>query len=123
MAFIKYCDRHRILLLVLPPHSTHTLQPLDVVLFSPLASKYSNTVTNHLHNSQALAGVKKSDFFHLFYKSWTEVFTTELVQRAFEVAAIHPQNRDSVVNRFRKLPLEQARTPSPFAGSEWREAD
>ncbi|EDU49319.1 conserved hypothetical protein [Pyrenophora tritici-repentis Pt-1C-BFP] len=29
MEFIKYCDRHRILLMILPPYSTHTLQPLD----------------------------------------------------------------------------------------------
>jgi hypothetical protein len=37
MEFIDYCDRHRILLMILPPHSTHTLQPLDVVLFKPLS--------------------------------------------------------------------------------------
>ena len=93
------------------------------MLFSPLASNYSNAVTDHLYNSQALAGVKKSDFFCLFYKSWTKVFTTELVQWVFKVAAIHPQNRDSVVDRFRKLTLEQARTPSLFVGSEWQEAN
>lgn len=37
MDFIEYCDRHRILLIVLPPYSTHTLQPLNVVLFKPLS--------------------------------------------------------------------------------------
>jgi hypothetical protein len=36
MEFITYCDQHRILLLVFPPHLTHTLQPLDVVMFAPL---------------------------------------------------------------------------------------
>ena len=28
------CDRRRILVLVLPPHSTHRLQPLDIKLFA-----------------------------------------------------------------------------------------
>ena len=37
MEFIDYCDRHRILLIILPPYLTHTLQPLDVVLFKPLS--------------------------------------------------------------------------------------
>jgi transposase len=32
MDFINYCDTHRIILAILPPHSTHTLQPLDVVI-------------------------------------------------------------------------------------------
>ncbi|KAF1828973.1 hypothetical protein BDW02DRAFT_651685 [Decorospora gaudefroyi] len=30
MDFIEYCEAHKILLAVFPPHSTHTLQPLDV---------------------------------------------------------------------------------------------
>ena len=67
MAFINYCDRHRILLLVFAPHATHVLQPLDVVLFAPLAAQYSAAVTEHLHDSQALLGVTKSEFFRLFH--------------------------------------------------------
>lgn len=65
-SFINYCDRHKILLLIYPPHSTHTLQPLDVVCFAPLAANYTKAVTEHLHSSQGLAGVKKADFFRLF---------------------------------------------------------
>jgi hypothetical protein len=34
-AFIEYCDQNRILLIIYPPHSTHTLHPLDVVVFKP----------------------------------------------------------------------------------------
>ncbi|KAI1674800.1 DDE-1 multi-domain protein [Pyrenophora tritici-repentis] len=69
MEFIKYCDRHRILLIILPPHSTHTLQPLDVVLFKPLSQAYSNELTNHLHKAQGLAPIKKGDFFPLFWSA------------------------------------------------------
>ena len=35
MDFIDYCDQNKILLAVYPPHSTHTLQPLNVALFKP----------------------------------------------------------------------------------------
>jgi len=41
MRFIDYCHLNRILLAVFPPHSTHRLQPLDVSLFAPLATFYS----------------------------------------------------------------------------------
>jgi len=46
--FIDYCDSYRILLAVFPPHSTHTLQPLDVVCFKPLSASYSNELSTHL---------------------------------------------------------------------------
>ena len=41
MRFICYADANRIILVILPPHSTHRLQPLDVGLFSPLTTYYS----------------------------------------------------------------------------------
>jgi hypothetical protein len=66
MDFINYCDQNKILLAILPPHSTHTLQPLDVVMFKPLSTAYSKELTTHLHNGQGLLVIKKSDFFHLF---------------------------------------------------------
>ena len=31
--FIDYCDNHKIIPFCLPPHSSHLLQPLDVIVF------------------------------------------------------------------------------------------
>jgi hypothetical protein len=66
MAFINYCDDNKILLVVFPPHATHSLQPLDVVMFAPLSAAYSVELTTYLHHSQGLTTVKKGDFFWLF---------------------------------------------------------
>jgi hypothetical protein len=46
--FIDYCFANRMLLAIFPPHSTHSLQPLDVVMFKPLASCYSYELTTFL---------------------------------------------------------------------------
>jgi hypothetical protein len=35
-ALSAYCLQHRIVLCLLPPHSSHILQPLDVGIFAPL---------------------------------------------------------------------------------------
>ena len=51
MKFINLCDQLRILLLVLPSHSTHRLQPLDVSLFASLASYYTDGL-NQLLNQE-----------------------------------------------------------------------
>ncbi|KAJ8113337.1 hypothetical protein OPT61_g4512 [Boeremia exigua] len=68
--FINYCDKNKILLAILPPYSTHTLQPLDVVMFKPLLTAYLKELTTYLHHGQGLAKVKKSNFFYLFWKAW-----------------------------------------------------
>jgi hypothetical protein len=51
MDFIEYCDQQKILLAIFPPHSTHTLQPLDICMFKPLSQAYSNELSAFLQRS------------------------------------------------------------------------
>ena len=52
MTFLDTCDKLKILVLILPPHSTHRLQPLDVSLFQPLATAYSRNITDIMQKSR-----------------------------------------------------------------------
>ena len=45
LRFLDYADRERIIVLILPPHTSHRLQPLDLGLFAPLAVKRSYAYT------------------------------------------------------------------------------
>jgi hypothetical protein len=123
MDFINYCDRNKILLGILPPHSTHTLQPLDVVMFKPLSTAYSRELTTHLHNGQGLSVIKKSDFFHLFWKAWTSTFTQGLILRSFEVTGISPLQPNVILQRFAKDTPEasdsNSSSSSVYSGSDW----
>jgi hypothetical protein len=67
LEFIEYCHQNKILLLVFPPHSTHTLQPLDVVMFKSLSSGYSTQLTECIHKSLGFDAVKKGDFFLILW--------------------------------------------------------
>jgi hypothetical protein len=60
--FIDYCNTNKIHLMVFPPHSTHSLQPFDVVMFSLLSKAYSAGLLRHLHRSQGLISVTKGNF-------------------------------------------------------------
>ena len=104
--FIDYCDANKILLMIFPPHATHTLQPLDVVCFKPLAQNYSNELDNYNYTSQGKAPVKKSDFISLFWPAWVKTFTETLVLTAFRATGIYPLNADVILNQFR--------TPTPL---------
>ena len=67
MDFKEYCDKNKILLAIYPPHSTYTLQPLNVVMFKPLATAYLNEVAGFIERSQGLTLISKRDFYPLFY--------------------------------------------------------
>jgi hypothetical protein len=123
MDFITYCDDNKILLCILPPHSTHTLQPLDVVCFKPLSSSYKHYLTIFTHESQGLLPVKKSDFFSLFWKAWVATFTEEIVLRSFYITGIAPLNPSIIVNKFAHEDSEDSSEASSgtsvYSGKDW----
>ncbi|RAQ98855.1 nucleic acid binding [Stemphylium lycopersici] len=123
MDFIKYCDRHRMLLMIFPPHSTHTLQPLDVVMFKPLSQAYSNELTNHLHKAQSLIPIKKGEFFPLFWSTWISPFTESLVLKAFEATGIWPIDANVVLRRFASTPEGERSSSSGLSDNDWRKMD
>jgi hypothetical protein len=47
LRFLEYCAANRILVARFPPHATHTVQPLDVVVFKSLSSAYSREHPEH----------------------------------------------------------------------------
>src|SRR2546430_4679531 len=97
LKFIDYADRNRILLAVLPPHSTHRLQPLDVSLFSPLGTYYSQEVDNLLTKSQGLISITKRHFWALFREAWGRAFTTKNIEAAWKATGMHPFDPDKVI--------------------------
>jgi hypothetical protein len=100
MDFIQFCYAQKILLAVFPPHTTHSLQPLDVVLFGPLASCYSQELVQYLHNSQGLMAICKGDFFLLFHSAWMSSSKEETVRKSFEATGIHPMNAEVILKRY-----------------------
>jgi hypothetical protein len=80
MRFIDYCYLHRILLAVYPPHSTHILQPLDVSLFSPLTTFYSQELDQFSLDSEGMTRLAKRDFFRLFWTAYEKAFMAKNVQ-------------------------------------------
>jgi hypothetical protein len=106
--FLEYCHNHKILLVFYPPHSTQTVQPLDVVMFKPLSSAYSKKVSNQLHSSQNLLEIKKGSFFLLFWESWVESFTKSNILSSFKATGIHPWNPDVILSRFTNSDSERS---------------
>ena len=127
MDFIDYCDNNKILLAIYPPHSTHTLQPLDVAMFKPLSTAYSKMLSTHLHRSHGLLPIKKDDFFPLFWDAWATSFKKSTILSSFKATGIAPFNPDVILERFRNNTPEASESgessTSCFSGEDWRKME
>ncbi|KAG9185049.1 hypothetical protein G6011_02996 [Alternaria panax] len=120
MDFIDYCDQNKILLAIFPPHATHTLQPLDVALFKPLSTAYSNELSSFIDQCQELLTITKSHFFPLFYRAWEASFKESTILRAFEVTGLSPFNSEVILQKFRAIAAESDSEWSNLSASDWR---
>jgi hypothetical protein len=127
MSFIEYCDKNRILLAILPPHSTHNLQPLDVALFAPLAKAYNNELDEFVRQSMGLSRITKRDFFRLFWPSWKRAFTPENVLSGFKNTGLSPFNPELILQRFTHQPASRPSSSgsdtSVLSASDWRKIE
>ena len=127
MDFIKYCDDNKILLAILPPHSTHTLQPLDVCLFGPLATAYSSELSTFMDKCQGLSSITKRDFFRLFYSAWHASFKEKTILKAFKTTGISPPDPQAILKRFNvedeEKPSSSESTTSVLSASDWRKIE
>jgi hypothetical protein len=124
MDFITFCNESKMILAVFPPHATHKLQPLDVVLYEPLSGAYSQELTAYLHNSQGLLTVKGGDFFPLFWAAWTSSFTTANILSSFKNTGVIPMDPDMILRKFKSATPEQDQSSNLYeveASSSWRQ--
>jgi hypothetical protein len=124
--FINYCDQNRILIYILPPHSTHRLQPLDVVIFKPLSQAYTHELTEYLHSSHGSAGLRKREFLPFFYRAWTSTMTRALIAKSFKATGIYPMDTNPVLKKFTTPPppnQSDQSTPSRLSDSDLNKID
>jgi hypothetical protein len=106
MDFLEWCDQHRIIVAVFPPHSTHRLQPLDVSLFSPLSTAYSNELVRWMSKSQGLIRLSKREFWTLFWSAFEASFSPENIASGWRRTGLLPFDPQVVLSQITKIEEE-----------------
>jgi hypothetical protein len=100
MNFLDWCDKHHILVAVYPPHTTHRLQPLDVSLFAPLATYYSNSLEAFVQATSSVSGLGKRDFFSLFWPAYVNAFTASNIASGWRKTGLFPFDPEVVLSKL-----------------------
>jgi len=93
----------------MPPHSSHLLQPLDVVPYSLLKRHYGDGIS--LLARSRVYHINKETFLLGFKAAYEKTFTPENVRAGFRGAGLVPYDPEAVLS---KLDV-QLRTPTPPA--------
>jgi hypothetical protein len=105
--FDQYCSQNSIIVLCMPPHSSHLLQPLDVSCFSVLKRSYGKAVEGYIR--MGINHVDKDDFTVLYQQARTASFSSTTILNGFKATGIVPLDPDQVLLRLDV----RLRTPSP----------
>ncbi|APA16038.1 hypothetical protein SS1G_10153 [Sclerotinia sclerotiorum 1980 UF-70] len=100
-SFIAHCLQNRIVLLILPPHTSHLLQPLDVAVFGPLKKRLTAALSDL--NQAQLVRIQKIEWMEAYIKARADVCHHQNIESAWRGAGLHPFNPQRV---FRTLGRE-----------------
>lgn len=93
LAAVNFCRENHIVLLSLPPHSSHRMQPLDRCFFSPLKKYYSVECENWMRNHPGRT-ITTFQITSIFAPAYAKTATIANAIEGFKVTGIWPFNNE-----------------------------
>ena len=92
---ISFAAAQGVIVLCLPPHTTHVSQPLDVSFFKPLKSYWSDACHHYMQENPGRV-VTKYQFSSLFSKAWYKAIRPENLISGFRRVGVCPFNSEAI---------------------------
>ena len=106
--FVDYCDERKIIPFSLPPHTSHNLQPYDVVVFQPFKHYHKQAV--EAITRTGCTDFNKVEFLNAIDSIRLQTFKQRTILSAWEQAGLYPYNPEIVLQ---KLEPSRPQTPQP----------
>ena len=105
--FDRYCLDHQIVVLCIPAHSSHLLQPLDVGCFSVLKQSYGRLVEQLM--GRGINHIDKHEFLPLYRQARPIALHRNNILAGFAATGLVPYSPDRVLAQLHT----EYQTPSP----------
>jgi len=103
LKLILFAESKGITILLLPPHTTHRLQPLDVGVFGPLSQAWKKVVKDMANKGYI---VRKNNLISMYSQARDQALTEANIRTAFKRCGIEPYD-PSVVTEQDLAPAER----------------
>jgi hypothetical protein len=91
--FCNFAAEHKIIIIYLPPHTTHALQPCDVACFGPLASAWKSEVNSA---SADYTEITKQNLLMFYARARERALRKSTIISVFAKTGIWPFNRHAL---------------------------
>lgn len=106
----NFCFQHRIDLLLLPPHSSHFMQPLDVAVFRPLKRALSLEISRLLRSG--ITRIQKGEWLERYAIARERVITGANILAGWRGAGLFPENMHRILQQLPENRIVP-KTPAP----------
>jgi hypothetical protein len=96
--FQDRCKEKNIILLCMPAHSSHLLQPLDVACFAPLKRRYGDVISGLARNRTSY--ISKETFLPAFKTAFEQSITKQNIKAGFRGAGLVPHDPQAVLSKL-----------------------
>ena len=103
VGLVDWAKEHNIIIYVLPAHTSHFLQPLDVGCYGPLHRVYNNEC--HKETKKLSTVVTKYDVCRLACRAYSKALSSDNLQMAFKRAGVYPLDQSTISEDY-LLPSE-----------------
>ena len=112
MELAQYCEERNIHLLALPAHTSHFLQPLDVVLFQPYKHHHRRAVEMAVRTGCTNFNIV--EFLHALHYIRVATFKPMSIKSAWEKTGLIPYNPELILTKLRRqTAVVRPSTPPP----------
>ena len=108
--FFSHCMEHKIILMILPPHSSHMTQPLDVGVFGPLKKHMATEIDPLIRTG--IPRVQKVEWLTAFVAAHDKALSSHNILGGFCGTGIHPFNPDKVLGHVDTTPDPEPPQPT-----------
>ncbi|KAI0996277.1 hypothetical protein K3495_g11903 [Podosphaera aphanis] len=117
--FINYCEAHKVFPFLLPPHSTHLLEPLDIGIFQ----QYKNYHQELLDDKIRIGGLqyKQEDFFRVLQRTRNLAFKKRTITFAFKQDGLVPCDPGVVLDKMNEFSHPERPCTPPPRVINWKE--
>ena len=89
--FYKVMRANNVEILTIPPHTSHIIQPLNLVPFAQFKKSWENHLMKY-NNSHSRCLLNKVDFWNIFVSAWNSSICPKNIISGLRKMGIHPFN-------------------------------
>ena len=91
LPFYEAMRANNVEILTIPPHTSHIIQPLDLVPFTQFKKSWENHLMKY-NTSHSGCTLNKVDFWNVFVPAWNSSMSPKNIIVGFRKTGIHPFN-------------------------------